>query len=65
MTNSSVSALSERSIAVVLITLTRYLAERDPGLSAYLRLSITHATQSSLLESDLDALRLVLGSIGG
>ncbi len=62
---TSGSSLSSRSLAVALITLTRYLADRDPGLLAYLQSSVTHAEASKLSDGDLAALRLVLGAIGG
>ena len=62
---ASTSGLSDRSLAVALITLARYLADRDPSLSAYLNASLDHARASSLTEQDLAALRLVIGSIGG
>ena len=60
----SVSSLSDRSLAVALITLTRYLADKDPGLGAYLRSSLRHAEASKLSDDDLAALRLVIGAIG-
>ena len=57
--------LSERSNAVVLVTLARYLADKDPGLSEYLRASLDHAKAANLSSDDLSALRLVIGAIGG
>ncbi len=61
----SVSSLSDRSLAVVLITMARYLAEKEPALSAYLRSSLSHAEASNLSDGDLAALRLVIGAIDG
>lgn len=61
---ASASRLSERSQAVALITLARYLADRDPNPIAYLQASLDHARASSLTEADVAALQLLVGSIG-
>lgn len=62
---ASASSLSDRSLAVVLITLARYLADKDPSLIAYLQASLDHARASSLTEADVAALQLLVASIGG
>lgn len=62
---ASATSLSGRSLAVALITLARYLADKDAELPAYLRSSLSHAEASKLSDEDLAALRLVVGAIGG
>lgn len=61
---ASASSLSDRSLAVALITITRYLADKDPSLTAYLQASLDHARASSLSEEDLATLKLIINAIG-
>lgn len=58
------SSLTDKSLAVALITLARYLADKDAHLGTYLQKSLEHARASNLQESDLAALKLVIGAIG-
>ena len=60
---ASTSGLSDRSLAVALITMARYLADKDPSLSVYLKASLDHARASSLSEADLIVLGLLIGAI--
>ena len=56
----SASLLTDKSHAVALITLARYLADRDQGLSCYLQASLRHAREAGLGEADLAMLRLLV-----
>lgn len=58
------SALTDRSLAVALITSTRYLAGRDLDVVANLQGSLEHARSSSLPEADVAVLELLIGAIG-
>ena len=58
------SDLNERSAAVALIVLTRYLASRDPDLPSYLADALKHAKAANLSSGDLATLALIVGSIG-
>ena len=59
------SGLTDRSLAVALITLARHLARKDPSLALYLRASLAHAEAANLTSDDLAALKLVMSAIGG
>lgn len=59
------SKLSERSLAVALITMARFIAGANPDFSRYLSGSLDNAIVAGLTEGDLAALRLVIKAIGG
>ena len=48
---ASTSGLSDRSLAVAMITLTRYLADNDPSLSAYLKASLDGDMRTAFVET--------------
>lgn len=54
---------SARSATVALITLARYLSERDRHLGGYLRESLHHAQQMKVPDADLADLRLIVGAL--
>ena len=59
------AALTDRSMAVAVITLARYLVRRDPGAVAYLQDALKQARAAGLSTTELATLALVVRAVGG
>ncbi len=57
--------LIDRSMAVAVITLARYLVRRDPGAVIYLRDALEQAKAAGLSTTELATLALVVRAVGG
>ena len=57
--------LTDRSMAVAVITLARYLVRRDPGAVAYLQDALEQANAAGLSTTELATLALVVRAVGG
>ncbi len=59
------ATLSDRSMAVAVITLARYLVRRDPGAVIYLQDALEQAKAAGLSTTELATLALVVRAVGG
>lgn len=57
------SAVSQKGLAVAVITIARYLASQQPNFGLFLRAASDHAAAAGLAPADLAFLELLITSV--